>query len=336
LGWSEESLISGNSINDNWGGLYFRESSRLSVRDNQISGNQISSLKNPISLIDFTWIYDRAIIMLEGVSDSQIVGNHIIDNSGIGFVLTGSRNLISENVVQGNSYGFFIGGFGFSDNNVIKRNDFLDNLDEDFEDNFNSQAIVNGQSNIIVFNHWSDWISPDSDTDGYVDIPYLLDGQQDNPSPPQDSAPLAEPNPPKTHLIIGPELIHPTGTLKLSGSIFIQWTQAQDSHDYLLSYSLYFSDNLGKKWKQLNDNPLITTVFEWDTSNHYDSTSCLLKVVTQASDGLSEETISSVEFSINNGRIKPPPPLSMELRILLLLFLLFSALKLFNTQKKQM
>jgi parallel beta-helix repeat protein len=50
-----------------------------------------------------------------------------------------------------------------------------------------SQLCDDGTTNIISYNFYSDWTSPDADGNGFVDVPYILDGNAEN----QDAFPLA-------------------------------------------------------------------------------------------------------------------------------------------------
>lgn len=45
---------------------------------------------------------------------------------------------------------------------------------------FVSQILVYGEDNDISYNHYSDWVSPDDDADGIVDVAYSLDGDASN------------------------------------------------------------------------------------------------------------------------------------------------------------
>jgi hypothetical protein len=86
-------------------------------------------------------------------------------------------NKIIKNTISGNVYGVNIRTF--SRNNQIYNNNFINNqiqatIDGDHAGNlFNLDRPVGG-------NYWSNWTSPDSDGDGFVDIPYVFTGGVDN------------------------------------------------------------------------------------------------------------------------------------------------------------
>ncbi|MHA1995286.1 MAG: hypothetical protein ACW97Z_12150 [Candidatus Hodarchaeales archaeon] len=63
-----------------------------------------------------------------------------------------------------------------TDNNSIMWNRFIEN---GLGDTTIQQAKDNGINNEIVHNYWSDWITPDRNGDGIVDLPYLIDGDVD-------------------------------------------------------------------------------------------------------------------------------------------------------------
>ncbi|MHA2139400.1 MAG: right-handed parallel beta-helix repeat-containing protein, partial [Candidatus Hodarchaeales archaeon] len=330
--WTEDCEFSENIISNNFGiGILIAYSSKISILKNTIVDNKINDQGDPLAILNNVGIGDRSIIMLEEVGDALIKENQVINNYGVGIVLGNSNyNEISENMLKNNSYAFYLDYD--SGNNIVKNNDLINNIpSENLQTSANSQALDHGSSNIIVFNYWNEWVNPDNDGDEYVDIPYSLDGSQNS----RDLAPLTYLNPPINRRILAPQVVYPTSGLYLRGAIMIQWLPALDSHDYRVSYSLFFSETDGKKWEQITEFPILNTAYMWDTRLHYDSSSCRLKIVTLASDGFFEEKVFSIIFAIDNGRIEPPSPLSLELRILLLIFLSFSIYQLLKYQKRK-
>jgi hypothetical protein len=180
-----------------------------------------------------------------------------------------------------------------------------------------SQVYDNSTENTFVFNHYSEWVTPDVENDGYVDLPYLINGSAQN----QDPYPLVHPNPPLTHRIFGIEVLYPNGGEKIGGIVRVEWTQPIDSLDYPIEYSLKFSENGGDDWEEPFYMSLLQiTFYYWDTLECYDGSVYLIKVVAHTSDGVSEEDISDSTFSVINGINKPLPPQSpppLALRILL-------------------
>ena len=84
--------------------------------------------------------------------------------------MTGNR--ISNNGSRGVN-------LSFADNNRVYNNEFISN---------GTQARVsNSTGNVFNLskaegggNHWSNWLCPDSDRDGFVDLPYVFSGGQDD------------------------------------------------------------------------------------------------------------------------------------------------------------
>ena len=90
-----------------------------------------------------------------------------------------------NNTVYSNSlYGLKINSS--SQDNLVKWNDFIDNNPE-----ATCQAFDDGTENTFTANYWFEWTTPDSDSDGIVDEPYIVEGTAQNTDP----APRALPNP---------------------------------------------------------------------------------------------------------------------------------------------
>ncbi|TFG07191.1 hypothetical protein EU522_00940, partial [Candidatus Thorarchaeota archaeon] len=52
------------------------------------------------------------------------------------------------------------------------------------------QVCDDGTDNVVVYNYYDDWTTPDANSDGIVDVPYDLDGDASN----QDPYPLTAPD----------------------------------------------------------------------------------------------------------------------------------------------
>jgi hypothetical protein len=78
-------------------------------------------------------------------------------------------------VTNSSDYGLKLGGS--TANTTVTENSFSDNSGGV------SQVLDDGANNLISYNHYSDWISPDSDANGIVDIAYELDGDSSNTDP---------------------------------------------------------------------------------------------------------------------------------------------------------
>lgn len=105
------------------------------------------------------------------------VKNCIVSDFGVGICLIlGPSNTLTDNTANSNnSYGILLRS---SSSNQIYNNNFINN---------SIQASVEGGSGNEFSlekpnggNYWSDWTSPDNDSDGFWDNPYVFAGGQDN------------------------------------------------------------------------------------------------------------------------------------------------------------
>jgi len=121
------------------------------------------------------------------ISDNNIIENNInVNNFWAGmFVDRSKRNSISFNTINGTEYYGMI--FGSSYKNSIHDNNLIDN------NNGGIQAMDHSSNNYwntsTSGNYWSDWTTPDANSDGIVDKPYSLLSNNNA----KDFLPLAEP-----------------------------------------------------------------------------------------------------------------------------------------------
>lgn len=109
------------------------------------------------------------------ISNNDLVGIQIGDGDPSGAL--SHDNTVAGNTIRSNGWsGIQIQN---SNNNTIYNNSFIDN--------FIQAAVDGGSGNVfnmdkpIGGNYWSDWTGPDTDGDGFVDIPYVIStGVQDN------------------------------------------------------------------------------------------------------------------------------------------------------------
>ncbi len=140
---SQNNILSRNSaFNNGWSGFFISNSTNTKIFSNHILNQQEG-------------------IFLDNSDRCTIIGNNITDN--------------------GYQYGYGVTLSYQSDNNIVKWNSFIGNLQ-----NGNSQALDEGIDNVFIYNYWDEWISPDVDTDGIVDNPYDIDGPAYN----RDNYPL--------------------------------------------------------------------------------------------------------------------------------------------------
>jgi len=124
-------------------------------------------------------------IAILGCNNSCIVNNIVISNTIHGIYLTYSRNCTTAKncIIANQGYGIYL---EMSESVSVTDNEFHLN-----NPNGISQGFDNGQdiTNFFMKNYWSEMNYPDMDSDGYVDIHYILDGNTNN----TDAFPLVEP-----------------------------------------------------------------------------------------------------------------------------------------------
>lgn len=126
-----------------------------------------------ITVRDLNLAQNGAGVCLWGTSNSKIEDVVISKNRYGILVLASCGNTLTGNVFCANNYGFCFERF--SNNNRVYGNSF-----------FNNSPFVSDNSTGNVFNlatggnHWSNWTTPDSDNDGFVDSPYVFAGGEDD------------------------------------------------------------------------------------------------------------------------------------------------------------
>ena len=130
-------------------------------------------------------------IHLDSVSSSTIIENTIYENP-IGIDLRGSDgNTLHSNFIFDNT-GYAISLDETSDSNTLYHNSFVDNNGVGGGGNGENVQVEDlsinvWNSNRKEGNHWSEYTSPDTDSDGIVDDPYVIDPDS------SDEYPLVEP-----------------------------------------------------------------------------------------------------------------------------------------------
>jgi hypothetical protein len=201
--------ISNNEIHDNFGvNLWITGGyTNCEISDNTISGGTygLNSAGGVQSVVEGNKIADTSLdaLMVLSSTDVTLAGNMISDSGGEGILVSGGNLRIDSNVItntSGRGIRVATGDFTVVQNNSISeardyglalsattgnltvtRNSFISNGD-------GCQVEDAGEDNHFYFNHYSDWTTPDSNSDNVVDNPYLLDGDASN----QDAYPLVD------------------------------------------------------------------------------------------------------------------------------------------------
>jgi len=162
-----------------WAGSDGNTVQHNSIHDISVSGIDIQTADN---IVEDNEIYN---VGADGISVSkpgtQIRDNLIYNGEGYGIHLSSESGdaIIENNVV----IGFDRGGINLheSDNSHIERNDFYENG--------NFQAWDYGSNNLFTDNYWHEWIANDTDENGILDAPKLINGG-DNVDPRPCASPV--------------------------------------------------------------------------------------------------------------------------------------------------
>jgi parallel beta-helix repeat protein len=199
--WMDFSI--GTTVSDNWiwnssaAGIANNDSGNTTINDNIIRDTALSGIYN----IHATYadIFNN-LILREGLGIAMIqssksnVTNNIVKeslNQGIG-ISQSQKILVIKNIVENNyktgihleitedtiitnntvtnntQYGLALGKE--SKNNQVRYNKFIGNNLP------GHQSVDNGSNNLVEFNYWNEWTSPDMNSNGIVDKPYNIDG----------------------------------------------------------------------------------------------------------------------------------------------------------------
>ncbi|MFX0095860.1 MAG: fibronectin type III domain-containing protein, partial [Candidatus Hodarchaeota archaeon] len=152
------------------------------------------------------------------------------------------------------------------------------------------------RQNTFQSNYWDDWIIPDENTDGVVDIPYFIEGNVNN----ADNLPSVAPNNPTAiHYLTRPKIQFLDELETLKGTVLIHWAPGTDSQNHSITYAFYYSDDEGSHWILEAEN-LTSTSYTWDTTKVSDGTTYLVKIKAVCSEGLTAEDISNTLTIMND------------------------------------
>ncbi|OLS29043.1 MAG: hypothetical protein HeimC2_02380 [Candidatus Heimdallarchaeota archaeon LC_2] len=126
---------------------------------------------------------NTSLIIHNDLKNGVSAGSGIRLQSELGLMMPSDNNQILYNTIT-NFEGYGIEIVGIGQNNTFRLNKLIGNS---YSTSENSQALDNGYNNTIQENYWNDWLRPDQNNDGYIDISYPISGIANN----YDSLPLA-------------------------------------------------------------------------------------------------------------------------------------------------
>lgn len=183
---SSQNSIRGNVGTANvWSGIILDTNSNYNtVNENTIQGNNygitISGSCNNNTIADNVVKENISLgISIYAASTNNTVAKNAISGNGAGILIySAGDNKFYNNDISNNSKGVWI---AFSSiGNKIYNNNFIENT---------TQALINSGTPANIFdlgmpiggNYWSDWTTPDSNGDGFVDNSYIIvTGSKDN------------------------------------------------------------------------------------------------------------------------------------------------------------
>jgi parallel beta-helix repeat protein len=238
-------------------------------------------------------------IYLTDNDNSLIRGNDLFNNT-YGIMISDSNTILIENNTfhDGANYAIYIESSVY--NNIIIWNDFSNN-----NLGGGSQAFDAGVNNNFTHNYWSEWTTPDLDLDGIVDVEYLIDGGT-NSDPFPLTLSISQP-----HQLSIPVIISPNGGEILHGTVRITWTEANDTLQHSVTYTIYYSMNAGTTWVLIVSNYALTS-YNWNTLDLINSSYYQIRVNATCSEGLMTYDISDATFTIQNPPIHSPIQVSQN------------------------
>jgi parallel beta-helix repeat protein len=155
--------------------------------NNQISRNILNNSSITLSNANYNIINNNTVtsfneaLTMQNCSYNVISGN-IFEKSQLWAVLLGSGsnnvfcgNLIRDNTGQYDGYGLALGGYGSTaENNLFYWNTFVNN-NKNVGYNWPLNGVGNSWNKNMEGNYWSDYNGTDSNGDGIVDTPYIID-----------------------------------------------------------------------------------------------------------------------------------------------------------------
>ncbi|MFW9906392.1 MAG: right-handed parallel beta-helix repeat-containing protein [Candidatus Thorarchaeota archaeon] len=271
------------------------------ISNNEVYGGRgISLYSTQHSMIANNTVYNATEVGIYSTTNHSTFSNNLIYNCREeGMYLDNSiNNTISNNTFYNNNF------FGLrllsTTRNKIYWNDFIGNSlagEAQAQDDYLSGGVTNS----FTQNFWYDWMEPDSNSDTFIDTPYLIDIYLTRAPPNQDSYPLTHPNRP-FHYLTRPRIFFPIeDDPTYPGRITLKWIHAVDFFNHSISYTVYYSFNQGNSWTLIVEN-LSNNSYMWIpplvSSNIDTNRNLVIKVVARCSDGLTAEDITDNSYLI--------------------------------------
>ncbi|MFX1251475.1 MAG: NosD domain-containing protein [Promethearchaeota archaeon] len=300
---SAYNIIANNTLADHheWG-IYSYGSSCNSFLKNQISksgkaGILIAIGQTNTLATNVVVNNTHGIVIGKWSRYNRILTNLIANNSGVGIDVFNIHSIwfndiFSNTVVNNGGYGIYISGSIYDTR--VNWNTFIGNNKDGGSQAYDDRSVNEHTMSTFLYNYWANWTSPDEDNDGFVDMPYSIDGGNH-----KDSYPLVA-----RHYLSWPEILYPYEDRTYNGTIVIRWTSAIDSLGYSVSYNVAYSPNNGTTWTVLATD-LVTTNYTWNTATVADGSKYQIKIRATSSTGLSIEVTSTGTFTISNFAVVP-------------------------------
>ena len=248
-------IFKNNYIKNSADGIRLSSSKDCIIRDNYIYNGDWIDLYGctSISIVNNTLIKGGWNIYLQ-YSDYCNISNNLISQFqyGIYIEIDSKNNTISKNDIYGCNRGIKIEGF--SDDNLIFNNNFIDNqINADLSECKNSWKL----------NYWDDYLGEDNDGDGIGDIPYVINNLN------MDNYPLMEPyNNYSPDAPIVPEIDGPTNGKPGEEYDYTFLTTDPDGDDVF--YYINWGDGTFENWMgPYASGEMLTLKHSWNKKDKY-------------------------------------------------------------------
>ena len=154
-----------------------------------------------------------------------------------------------------------------------------------------AQALNDGLNSNFEFNYWADHTSPDTEPDGFVDIPYTLNGSASSNT---DEYPLTDKF---VHILTRSFIYSPKGGESLKGTVTISWRPSGDYFSHPVTYLVEYSSDGGNSWSEIISS-ISDITCSWDTTSVTDGNNYLIRVTSSCDGGLTRTYVSV--FTVNN------------------------------------